>query len=126
MTKDFKDMSPMRWRLALVLITASLALVAAAQRDIQHRSDAEVRGSRPLWRLLCLNALGAAGYFVGTPKDIDTFPIGIPETQGRSLLRCAKSEGQAGRSRMWGGKDSNLRPTDHESARKLSVGPDCA
>jgi hypothetical protein len=25
-------------------------------------SDAEVRGSKTLWRLLCLNAIGAVGY----------------------------------------------------------------
>jgi hypothetical protein len=77
---DYKNMSPVRRRLALVLIAASLALVGAAQRDIQRRSEAEVRGSRILWRLVCLNALGAAGYFGwGAPKDIDTFPIGTPE-----------------------------------------------
>ena len=63
MTRSYKDMSPARRRLALVLTAASLALVMAAERDIQHRSDAEVRGGRLLWRLACLNALGAAGYF---------------------------------------------------------------
>ncbi len=63
MTKDFEDLSPARRRLALLLIAASLALVAAAQRDIQRRPDAELRGSRLLWRLACLNALGAAAYF---------------------------------------------------------------
>ncbi|HEV7400368.1 MAG TPA: hypothetical protein VGN84_08855 [Solirubrobacterales bacterium] len=63
MTKDYKEMSPAHRRLALALIAASLALVATAERDIQHRSDAEVRGSRLLWRVVCLNALGVAGYF---------------------------------------------------------------
>jgi hypothetical protein len=62
-TEDWNDMSPARRRLALVLIAASLALVVAAQRDIGRRSDAAVRGSRLLWRLACLNALGAAAYF---------------------------------------------------------------
>jgi hypothetical protein len=63
-TKEFKDMSPARRRLALVLIAVSLGLVAAAERDLQRRPDAQVRGSKLLWRLVCLNALGAAGYFL--------------------------------------------------------------
>ncbi len=45
------------------LLAASLGLVAAAQRDLHQRSDGEVRGSRRLWRALCLNALGAVAYF---------------------------------------------------------------
>jgi len=49
--------------LALVLIAASLGLVAAAERDIQRRPDAQVRGNKLMWRLACLNAIGAAGYF---------------------------------------------------------------
>jgi hypothetical protein len=57
-------MSPARRRVALVLISISLGLVAAAERDLQRRPDAQVRGSKLLWRLVCLNALGAAGYFL--------------------------------------------------------------
>lgn len=45
------------------LLTASLGLVAAAQRDLHRRSDNEVRGSRRVWQALCLNALGALAYF---------------------------------------------------------------
>ena len=39
-----------------------LALIATAQRDLQQRPASEVRGSKLLWRLVCLNALGAAIY----------------------------------------------------------------
>jgi hypothetical protein len=48
---------------APVVIALSLGLVAAAQRDLQRRPADEVRGSKLLWRLVCLNALGAASYF---------------------------------------------------------------
>ncbi len=47
----------------LVVLAVSLALVTAAERDLHHRADDEVRGSRALWRLLCLNGFGALGYF---------------------------------------------------------------
>jgi len=63
MTKNFKDLSPKRRVIALVILAVSLVLVAAAERDIQHRPAPEVRGSKLLWRLVCLNALGALGYF---------------------------------------------------------------
>jgi len=46
----------------VALIVLSLGLVTAAERDIQRRSADQVRGSKLLWRLLCLNALGAVGY----------------------------------------------------------------
>ena len=32
------------------------------QRDLQRRAPDEVRGSKALWRLVCLNVLGAAVY----------------------------------------------------------------
>jgi len=45
-----------------VLLAVSLGLVAVAERDIQRRPAAQVRGSKSLWRFVCLNALGAIGY----------------------------------------------------------------
>lgn len=63
MIEDFKDLPPARRLLALVLIAVSLGLVAAAQRGIQRRPHPQMRGSKLLWRVACLNALGAAGYF---------------------------------------------------------------
>jgi hypothetical protein len=61
--KSFTELSPAARMRALLLLAASLALVAAAERDIHHRPASEVRGSKPVWRVLCLNALGAIGYF---------------------------------------------------------------
>jgi hypothetical protein len=51
-------------RLLIVVITgASLSLVTAAERDIQSRAEGQVRGSKLLWRVISLNAVGAAVYF---------------------------------------------------------------
>lgn len=63
MFDDFRSRS-LPEKLAIVVgLAVSLTLVTAAERDLQHRTDAEVRGNRRLWRLVCLNALGALGYF---------------------------------------------------------------
>jgi hypothetical protein len=61
-TKSFTDLSPGHRVLVSVLIAVSLGLVAAAERDLQRRPATQVRGSKNLWRLVCLNALGAAAY----------------------------------------------------------------
>jgi hypothetical protein len=55
--------SPVQRFWALSLIAVALGLVAAAERDIQRRPADQVRGSKLLWRLVCLNAVGSAGYF---------------------------------------------------------------
>jgi hypothetical protein len=49
--------------LAWISIAVSVAIVAVAERDLHARPDAEVRGDKRLWRLVCLNALGALAYF---------------------------------------------------------------
>lgn len=54
---------PLHRRRVAVVIAAAVGLVAAAERDIQRRPADEVRGSKLLWRVLSLNALGAASYF---------------------------------------------------------------
>jgi hypothetical protein len=58
----FNELSPPRRAIAVVLFVVSLGIVAAAQRDIQRRADAEVRGNRLVWRLVSLNAVGALAY----------------------------------------------------------------
>jgi hypothetical protein len=59
---QLREYSPAK-RVCLLIVTAvSLALVGAAERDLQRRPADQVRGSKPLWRLLCLNALGAVSY----------------------------------------------------------------
>jgi len=48
---------------AVLAITAvSLLIVGTAERDIARRGEDEVRGSRAIWRLVSLNALGAIAY----------------------------------------------------------------
>ncbi len=48
---------------AVLVITAiSLMIVGRAERDIAGRDADEVRGSRAVWRLVSLNALGAIAY----------------------------------------------------------------
>jgi hypothetical protein len=44
------------------LIAISLATVALAERDLQRRPPNEIRGSKLLWRVVSLNALGALAY----------------------------------------------------------------
>jgi hypothetical protein len=62
--KRWSEYSPVQ-KLGLGAVTAlSLGLVAAAERDVQRRSTDEIRGSRLVWRMLCLNALGAIGYYL--------------------------------------------------------------
>jgi hypothetical protein len=61
--KKLSERSPAE-RLTLIALTAAAAsLVAGAERDLQRRPAEQVRGSKTLWRLLCLNAIGAAVYF---------------------------------------------------------------
>ncbi|HEX3801904.1 MAG TPA: hypothetical protein VHV75_03600 [Solirubrobacteraceae bacterium] len=47
---------------ATSLIAVSLGIVAVAERDIHNRPSGEIRGSKLLWRLVSLNALGALSY----------------------------------------------------------------
>jgi hypothetical protein len=61
--KRFKEMSPARRMWAYALTAVSVALVLAAERDIGRRSETELLGSKRMWRLLSLNALGAITYF---------------------------------------------------------------
>jgi hypothetical protein len=51
-------------------IAVSLLIVGAAERDIQGRSEAEVRGRKLLWRVVSLNALGALVYFLWGRQEV--------------------------------------------------------
>jgi len=61
---DFRKLSSLG-QAAIVAVTAwNLYLSAAAEWDIQHRPAARVRGSKTLWRLVCLtNTVGPVSYF---------------------------------------------------------------
>jgi hypothetical protein len=60
--KKFKDLSPPQRVVALVVLAISLVVVGAAERDLQQRPAEQIRGEKWLWRLVCLNALGAVTY----------------------------------------------------------------
>ena len=59
-----KPRSPEQRLLGVVLAAVSLALVAVAERDLRRRPDRQIRGDKRLWRIVCLNAIGAIGYLV--------------------------------------------------------------
>jgi hypothetical protein len=61
---NWKDMSLATRAWISAVTGVSLVLVAAAERDIQRRPADQLRGSKPLWRLVCLNGLGAINYFL--------------------------------------------------------------
>lgn len=61
--QQLKQRSPGQRFWAVLVLAVSLVLVTAAQRDLQHRPDDELRGHKWLWRLVCLNAIGAVNYF---------------------------------------------------------------
>lgn len=58
-----KDLPPRQKRFSTLTLIVSLILIAAAERDLQHRPPAQLRGNKLVWRLLCLNGLGALVYF---------------------------------------------------------------
>jgi hypothetical protein len=60
--KKFAQRSPVERAIVGVLLLASLALVGFAERDLQQRPEQRVRGSKMVWRLAALNALGALAY----------------------------------------------------------------
>lgn len=62
--EDFKALPPARRAGASALLAVAFALVFTAERDIQRRPSSEVRGSKLIWRVLCLNAVGAVGYLL--------------------------------------------------------------
>jgi hypothetical protein len=62
--EQFKEGSAARQALTVGALAVSLGLVAVAERDIQRRPVDQMRGGKLPWRLACLNALGAVGYFL--------------------------------------------------------------
>jgi hypothetical protein len=60
----FSELSRRRQAGIVVLATVQLGLLVAAERDIQRRPAALIRGPKTRWRLLCLiNFLGPLSYF---------------------------------------------------------------
>ena len=61
--ESFRERSRGQRLLLLSLAAVSVVLVTAAECDIQRRPADRVRGSKLLWRLVGLNALGSLSYF---------------------------------------------------------------
>ncbi|MBS1878661.1 MAG: hypothetical protein JST31_04035 [Actinobacteria bacterium] len=61
-SRSFSEMSMRRRIVAAVLLAVSLGIIGFAEKDLQGRSAAEVRGSKLVWRVVSLNALGALAY----------------------------------------------------------------
>ena len=60
----FSELSHQRQAGIVVLGTVQLGLLVAAERDIQRRPAALIRGPKSRWRLLCMiNFLGPLSYF---------------------------------------------------------------
>ncbi len=60
--RRLRDRSPVEKGLLGLILAVSLAIVGLAERDLQRRPDAQVRGSKLSWRLVSLNAVGALAY----------------------------------------------------------------
>ncbi len=60
--KPFSELGQRGKGAAIVTLAVSLVVIFTAERDLRRRPQAQVRGSKRLWRLVSLNALGAAAY----------------------------------------------------------------
>jgi hypothetical protein len=56
--------TPRQRLLAGVVFLASVAVVTAAEVDLHRRPPSALRGDKRIWRLVCLNALGALAYLL--------------------------------------------------------------
>ena len=60
----YDRLSPAAQRALWALVALELVLIAAAERDIQRRPAAKIRGPKLLWRVLATqNVVGPAAYF---------------------------------------------------------------
>jgi hypothetical protein len=60
--RRYSEMGTTGKALVLLITAISLLIIGRAERDISSREDEEVRGSRTVWRLVSLNAVGALAY----------------------------------------------------------------
>lgn len=60
--KRFSERPPREKAALLAIGVIGLAIIAVAQRDLSGRDEAELRGSKAMWRVVSLNALGALAY----------------------------------------------------------------
>ena len=63
-TRDFRTLSPVRQAAIVGVAAWQLWLLVSAQLDIHRRPADQVRGSKALWRVICLfNTVGPLAYF---------------------------------------------------------------
>ena len=63
-TKQWKRLSPPQRAMVVAGAVVQVTLLAAAQIDITRRAPEEIRGSKLVWRLICLvNFVGPILYF---------------------------------------------------------------
>jgi hypothetical protein len=59
----YRGLGPAARRAVWALLAVELVLIAAAERDIQHRPADEIRGPKRLWRVVATqNLIGPAAY----------------------------------------------------------------
>lgn len=58
----FRERSAREQAQIVGIIAVSVVVVALAQNDLRRRPRNQVRGSKTLWRVVSLNALGAVIY----------------------------------------------------------------
>jgi hypothetical protein len=61
----FRQRPPLEQAEIAGFVALSLTLVTVAQNDLRLRPASQIRGSKPMWRLVSLNALGALIYLCG-------------------------------------------------------------
>jgi hypothetical protein len=62
--RDFRSLSPVRQAAIIGVAAWQLWLLMTSQLDISRRPADEVRGSKIMWRLICLiNTVGPLAYF---------------------------------------------------------------
>jgi hypothetical protein len=62
--RDFKALSPVRQAAIVGIATWQLWLLVTSERDIQRRPADQIRGSKAMWRAICLiNTVGPLAYF---------------------------------------------------------------
>jgi len=82
--EQLSEMPPAKRFGLLGVLALAIAFVTAAERDLQRRPGDEVRGSKWIWRVVCLNAIGSAIYFKwGRLLTQDQVAAAPPAAKGR-------------------------------------------
>jgi hypothetical protein len=70
------EMSAQRRGVLAIVFAVALSIVFVAERDLHQRPEADVRGKKVLWRVVCLNALGALAYLRWGRRSSPDHPLG--------------------------------------------------